>query len=67
MPEFNIEQVKKGILCCISISIGSCKECPYYKFNEPGKIEWEESCQYYLEKDIDEVFLRFKLSDEKLD
>ena len=60
----SLEQVKQGIHCCMACN--HCDNCPYRKMNNDNSYKWEDSCQYFLEKDINEVFLRFDiLTDNK--
>ena len=60
MSIFDLKKIKQGIFCCMSDG-SSCKECPYKIFDNNKSNKWEESCQYFLEKDINEVFLRFEI------
>lgn len=55
MSKFDLDKIKQGIFCCMAEGY-SCKECPYKQFYSEN-----ESCQYFLEKDIDETFLRFEI------
>ena len=59
MSKFDLQKIKRGILCCMTH--GSCRQCPYVVLNNEKSTKWEESCQYFLEKDIDEIFLRFEI------
>lgn len=54
-PKFSIDEIEQGILCCISPRF--CRECPYIIFNN-GK--WEASCEFFLKKDISDIFIQFK-------
>ena len=60
----SLEQVKQGIHCCMACN--HCDDCPYRKMNNDNSYKWEDSCEYFLQKDIDEIFLRFEiLTDSK--